>query len=114
MRTGQKLVLQALEKEQKRLTLKAQKAAQLSEDFINAPSIMMEARRKAADILNTGGYEKNINKFEELANQEKTAINLMQKDANKVFDAENKAKSDLDEFSYELSFLSMRYNRGGL
>lgn len=114
MRAGQKLVLQALEKEKKRLTLKAQKAAQLSEDFINAYSKISEVRRKANEILQSGEFEKRIKEFDELANQEKVAINLTQKDANKVFDADIKAKSELDEFSSELSFLTMRYNRGGL
>lgn len=114
MRLGQKLVLQALEKEQKRLTLKAQKAAQLSEDFINAPSIISEVRSKAIEMLQSGEYEKNVNKFEELANQEKVALKLIGRDARKVFEAEHSTRDELNDFNNELSFLSMRYNRGGL
>jgi len=114
MRLGQKLVLKALEKEQRRLTLKAQKAAQLSEDFINATSKISEVRRKGNEILQSGEYEKNINKFEELANQEKAALKLMKKDPLKVFDAEHSTRDELNDFNNELSFLTMRYNRGGL
>ena len=114
MRTGQKLVLQALEKEQKRLTLKAQKAAQLSEDFINATSKISEIRRKASEILQSGEFEKRSDEFDELANQEKAALKLMKKDPMKVFDAEHSTRDELNDFNNELSFLTMRYNRGGL
>lgn len=114
MRLGQKLVLQALEKEQKRLTLKAQKAAQLSEDFINASSKISEVRLKANEILRAGEFEKRVNEFDELANQEKAALKLMKKDPMKVFDAENSTRDELNDFNNELSFLTMRYNRGGL
>ncbi|MFU2509385.1 hypothetical protein [Pseudoalteromonas sp. ASV78] len=114
MRLGQKLVMQALEKEQKRLTLKAQKAAQLSEEFINATSTISEVRSKATEILRSGEYEKRISEFEELANQEKAALKLMKKDPMKVFDAEHSTRDELNDFNNELSFLTMRYNRGGL
>lgn len=114
MRLGQKLVLQALEKEQKRLTLKAQKAAQLFVDYSNAHTAVMEARGKAIEILQSGEYEKNIDKFEELATQEKAALKLMDKDLSKIIDAEITAENELNDFNNELSFLSMRYNRGGL
>jgi hypothetical protein len=104
MKSNEQIILDALKREHKRLSLKAQKAKELFKKHNEAPLKKLDLYKESSEFLERSDIsnECRLKKIKEFAAQEKELNKLMQLDFQKLIDDEYKHYDEIQTLECEI------------
>lgn len=112
MKNRDELVLNALEKEHRRLCKKAEKAKEEADRFCKVGSEIVDIRHEASEVLkSSAASDIKLKKLDALQKREASALKLLKKDCLKIFDAQHEAEHDRDTLLIEIRGIKARMPR---